>query len=183
MKEKDIPYLIERCKDNDPQAQKQLFLLMYNYGMSIASRYAQNLPETEEIANDGFYKMLKNIHRYKPSIPFKLWLRRIIINCAIDHYRKQEVRKVEMPQAAPNKVFNTASDRLDSEYLLGLIRQLPNQYRMVFVLHVIEGYSHEEIGEKLGISKGTSKSNLAKARKKLQSMVVMFNQKSAGYGK
>lgn len=182
MKENDIPYLIEGCKQNDPQAQKQLFMLMYNYGMSIASRYAQNLPETEEIANDGFFKMLKYIERYKPSTPFKLWLRRIIINCAIDHYRKQEVRKVEIPQPASNKVFNTAAGRLDSEYLQALIRQLPTQYRMVFVLHVIEGYSHEEISNKLGISKGTSKSNLSKARKKLQLMVEVFNQKNAGYG-
>ncbi len=156
---------------------------MYNYGMSVAARYGQNRQETEEIANDGFLKMFRNIHQYRDQVPFKLWLRRIIINCGIDHYRKRQAHKEGIYELRPPITYNKANDKLEGEYLLQLVQHLPAQYRIVFVLHVIEGYSHEEISLELGIARGTSKSNLAKARKKLQDMLRIHQQQVQGYGK
>ena len=156
---------------------------MYNYGMSVAARYGQNEQETEEIANDGFLKMLRNIHQYQDQVPFKLWLRRIIINCGIDHYRKRQAQQKGIYDLRPPITHNQATERLEGEYLLRLVQHLPPQYRIVFVLHVIEGYSHAEIASSLGISRGSSKSNLAKARKKLQQMLQIHQQQISGYGK
>jgi RNA polymerase sigma-70 factor (ECF subfamily) len=184
LNDQELALLIEGCRQGDAQCQKRLFLQMYNFGMSVAARYGQHLQETEEIANDGFYKMLENIDRYRPEVPFQLWLRRIIINCGIDHYRKQQTRqRAQISQPTKGNIRNAGADELDREYLLQLVRQLSPQYRMVFVLHVIEGFSHEEIAEQLGISRGTSKSNLAKARKKLQEQVVLHNRQVTEYGK
>ncbi|MEL6971256.1 MAG: RNA polymerase sigma factor [Bacteroidota bacterium] len=183
MKESNLPYLIQACRENKPQAQQQLFRLMYNFGMSVAARYGRNLQETEEIANDGFLKMLRNIDRYRPEVPFKLWLRRIIINCGIDHYRKRQAEQRGIYDLRPPITHNQVSENLEGEYLLRLVQHLPAQYRIVFVLHVIEGYSHNEIANSLGISRGTSKSNLAKARKKLQQMLQIHHQQISGYGK
>lgn len=184
MSDHELALLIEGCREGDAECQKRLFLQMYNYGMSVAARYGQHLQETEEIANDGFYKMLDNIHRYRQEVPFKLWLRRIIINCGIDYYRKQQTReRAQASQPTRGNIRNAGADELDREYLLQLVRELPSQYRMVFVLHVIEGYKHEEIAKQLGISRGTSKSNLAKARKKLQALVILHNRQVTEYGK
>lgn len=154
---------------------------MYNYGMTIAQQYASNLQEAEEIANDGFYKVLKNIEKYENQGPFLLWVRRIIINCAIDHFRKNSKKKTEV--ASNSFVKNNADEKLNADYLLAMIQELTPQYRMVFVLHVIEGYSHDEIASQLGIAKGTSKSNLSKAKKKLQEMITLYNQKMSQYGR
>lgn len=175
MNEKELYHLIAECKKNDSHAQRKLFSYMYNYGMTVASRYGSTLAESEDIANEGFYKVLKNIGKYDPKIPFLAWVRRIIINCGIDHFRKQRSKK--MASVKPlSTISNNGLKALESEYLLQMVRSLPPQYKMVFVLHAIEGFSHEEIASKLKINKGTSKSNLAKARKKLQEMVTQHNK-------
>ena len=150
--------------------------------MSIASRYGQSLQESEEIANDGFYKMLTRLDQYQSHIPFELWLRRIIINCGIDHYRKyhKNIDLIDVPEQKINR--NSAVEKLESEYLLECIRALSPVYRMVFTLFAIEGFSHEEIAEQLQISVGASKSNLHKARKKLQLMIRDISQENSNYG-
>lgn len=183
MEKKELQNIIQGCRNNNGSDQEQLFKLMYNYGMSIASRYGDNLSDSEDIANEAFYKMFKSIHSYQDKIPFKLWLRKIIINCGIDHYRKSKGKKSQAyrPRTFSSN-FNQGALDMESEYLLAMIRKLTPQYRIVFVMHVIEGFSHEEVSEKLNISKGTSKSNLSKARKKLQEMILIHNQQKANYG-
>lgn len=148
---------------------------MYDYGMSIAARFGSTQAESEDIANEGFYKVIAHISRFDPKVPFLLWVRRIIINCGIDQYRKGKSQYVEN-QTDNIAIANKGGESLDSEYLLDMVRSLPPQYRMVFVLHAVEGFSHEEIAQKLNIKKGTSKSNLSKARTKLQAMVHTHNK-------
>jgi len=154
---------------------------MYNYGMTIAQQYAGNLHEAEEIANDGFFKVLKNIKKYTGQGPFLIWVRRIIINCAIDHFRKYS-SKVN-PSFPTELQMNEAEEKLDSDYLVKMIQKLSPQYRLVFVLHVVEGYNHDEISKRMGITKGTSKSNLSKAKKRLKEMVTLYNQNISQYGR
>ncbi|MDF1695218.1 MAG: sigma-70 family RNA polymerase sigma factor [Saprospiraceae bacterium] len=172
---KELNSIISECKRNNSNAQRQLFRHMYDYGMTIASRYGNTQAESEDIANEGFYKVLKNISKYDLKAPFLAWVRRVIINCAIDHFRKSKKFQVGAAQEYGNTV-NEGMSQMESDYLLQMIRSLPPQYKMVFNLHTLEGYSHEEISQKLNISKGTSKSNLSKARKKLQEMVKQHNK-------
>lgn len=155
---------------------------MYDFGMTVAARYGRTREETEEIANDAFYKMLKHIDRYRSETPFKLWLRRIIINCGIDHYRKFQTKSASNNVPRQLVLSNAVAEQTEQAFLLSLVRQLPESYRMVFILHVVEGYSHAEIAQQLGINKGTSKSNLAKARRKLQSMLARNNKSMQAYG-
>lgn len=151
---------------------------MYDYGMTVASRYGSTLAESEDIANEGFYKALKNISKYDLEKPFLLWVRRIIINCAIDDYRKNKKHQQEIERIS-NPSLNEGMIHMESEYLLKMVRSLSPQYKMVFVLHTIDGFTHDEIAQRLNISKGTSKSNLSKAKKKLQEMLKLFNKNTA----
>lgn len=179
MTEQELRIIIAGCRAKDLKSQRKLFAEMYDFGMSIASRYSTNRMETEEIANDGFYKMLKNIDKYQDKIPFTLWLRRIIINCGIDYYRKyNKLKSTQEYQTSSNlkTVFNQGEQRLDAVYLSNLIQCLSPQYRIVFILYVIEEYTHAEISEKLKISIGTCKSNLSKARTKLKGMIQSLKQ-------
>jgi len=176
MTEQTLYNLIQGCKKQDATSQKKLFNHLHNYGMSISTRYTNTLEDAEEVANDGFYKMLNNIHTYKDHIPFKLWVRRIFINCGIDHYRKNKSKNNLKQVGSMQVTRNAGAELLDKEYLNSLIQKLSPQYRMVFVLHVIEGYKHEEIAQKLNISIGASKSNLARARQNLKKGIVVHNR-------
>ncbi|MBD0260717.1 MAG: sigma-70 family RNA polymerase sigma factor [Cytophagales bacterium] len=126
-----------------------------------------------EILNDGFLKVFTRTDQYDPERSFKGWLRRIMINTALDHYR-QEVKHyhhedVEAAGAAP--VAAPVIGDLAHEELIGMVQRLSPAYRLVFNLYVIDGFTHEEIAGQLGISAGTSKSNLARARVQLKEMV------------
>lgn len=179
MTESELKLVITACKEKDPASQKTLFYHVYDFGFNVARRYAKSKEEAEEIANDGFYKMLSKIEQYNDDIPFLLWLRRIMINTGIDYYRNTQKRSNQAEVLPPKPVRNQGSEKLDKEYLLGFLDRLSPQYKMVFVLHVMEGYSHDEIAVKLKIGKGTSKSNLSKARKNLKSMITEFEQKES----
>lgn len=152
--------------------------------MSICERYAGNKDDALEILNDGFLKIFKELHKYRPSYTdsmasFKGWLRQIMVYTAIDHYRK--IKKHLAHHNSDPSVLQiavqqeTALDKLSYQEILKAIRLLSPAYRTVFNLFVIEGLSHEEISAKLGIAEGTSKSNLAKARIQLQKILLTEN--------
>ena len=128
--------------------------------------------EAKEILNDGFIKVFQHIKRFKynPKQPFKAWLRRILINAAIDHFRQQKKHYYHTDiEEIPHELDTyepTIVNQLSYDEIMVLVQQLSPAYRMVFNLHVVEGYKHPEIARKLGISVGASKSNLAKAKKK-----------------
>jgi RNA polymerase sigma factor (sigma-70 family) len=169
-----LPALLEKvltaCMKGDRAAQKQLYQSYYGYAMSICLRYAPSSIEAEEIVNDSFLKVFNRLGQYDSSRPFRWWLRRIIINTAIDYYRS-DVKNLHSLEAEEAQEINYDQDILSEisvEEILQLIQDLPPAYRLVFNLYVIEGYTHPEIAEKLGIHEGTSRSNLAKARRHLQ---------------
>ncbi|GAA4410168.1 sigma-70 family RNA polymerase sigma factor [Nibrella viscosa] len=143
--------------------------------MSICLRYTPNRDEAMEVLNDGFLKVFTRLDQYDTSQPFKPWLRRILINTALDQYRQtvQHYRQEDLSQAeqTPESAADAIS-KLAHEELIELIQLLSPAYRLVFNLYVMDGYSHEEIAGQLGISVGTSKSNLARARENLKAMVV-----------
>lgn len=171
--EEQLQQLIDGCVRNDAHSQKMLYKALYSYAMSICLRYSNNRYEASDIMNDGFYKVFKNIEKYDYAKPFKAWLGRIMQNTAIDHYRAnlKVAYLVDLEKADEICVNSVVEQKLAYDDLLALIQKLSPAYRTVFNLFVIDGYSHEEIAEILQISQGTSKSNLFKARKKLQAML------------
>ena len=148
--------------------------MFYAYGMSITLRYANSRGEASEILNDAFMKVFDNISSYDSDRPFKPWLRRIIVNTAINHYHKHEKdrQQVEL-EVVENEVSRKQEilSGISYDEIVDMVQQLSPAYRTVFNLYVIEGFKHREIAEMLDIAVGTSKSNLAKAKKNLQSIV------------
>lgn len=174
--------LINGISSGDRKSQELLYKQFYSYGMSISLRYAANRDESLEILHDGYLKVFQHIDRYDSQQPFTLWFRRILINGAINYYKKNRHHSnhiglehiPEIPDPGKN-----VSDDLKYMEMIQLIQALPIRYRAVFNLYVIEGYDHQEISSLMGISVGTSKSNLHRARQKLRDMLTIRNHEEA----
>lgn len=170
-----VSELVKGCRKGDRLAQRKLYEFFYPKMMGVCLRYAQDRDEAAFILNNGFYKVFTHIDRYNEEAgELEAWIRRIVINTAIDHYRKwvRQNKTVELKNARDQSDNEVAVGSMEVEAIMKLVQQLPPAYRTVFNLYAVEGLSHKEIGEKLGISEGTSKSNLAKARKKLQAALA-----------
>ena len=174
MGEEELHQLIGGCIRKDRGSQKMLYKAFYGFSMGICLRYANNREEAAEVMNQGFFKVFTRIDTYDITRPFKAWLGKIMTNVSIDYYRANlKMAYAEDLDKAENITDGELPDRkLNYEDLLAMIQRLPNAYRTVFNLYAIEGYTHEEIGEMLDISSGTSKSNLHKARQKLKQMIL-----------
>ena len=174
MGEEELHQLIGGCIRKDRGSQKMLYKAFYGFSMGICLRYANNREEAAEVMNQGFFKVFTRIDTYDTTRPFKAWLGKIMTNVSIDYYRANlKMAYAEDLDKAENMTDGELPDRkLNYEDLLAMVQRLPNAYRTVFNLYAIEGYTHEEIGEMLDISSGTSKSNLHKARQKLKQMIL-----------
>jgi RNA polymerase sigma factor (sigma-70 family) len=174
MGEEELHQLIRGCIKQDRACQKMLYKAYYGFAMGICLRYANNRDEASEVMNQGFFKVFTRIETYDISRPFKAWLGRIMTNVSIDYYRAnlKMAYTDDLDKAEHISDGDFTDKKLHYEDLLQMVQQLPPAYRTVFNLFAIEGYSHEEIGEMLGVSPGTSKSNLHKARQKLKQMIL-----------
>lgn len=176
----ELEALLQGCRNGNRKSQELLYRQFYGYAMSVCMRYTRTKDEAIEVLNDGFMKVFTKTEKYDPEKSFKGWLRRIMINTALDFYR-QEVKHYfheDVMLVETASVSETVLDELQHEELIKLVQLLSPAYRMVFNLYAIDGYSHEEIAEQLDISIGTSKSNLARAREHLRNML-----KQRGYDK
>jgi RNA polymerase sigma-70 factor (ECF subfamily) len=179
--EEELNLLIRGCALNNRESQKKLYHSFYGYAMSVCNRYINSNDDASEILNDGFLKVFKEVHQFRPAYTdalnsFKGWLRKIMIYTAIDHFRKNQ--KYYQAAAGPDAsvihlsdVTETPLDKISFDEIIRFIQELSPAYRTVLNLFVVEGFSHDEIAQHLGISTGTSKSNLAKARKQLQKIL------------
>ena len=147
--------------------------------MAISIRYVVNPDDAKEVLNSAFLKVFKNLENYKGEGSFEGWIRKTVVNTAIDHIRKQKDFEVSLNENehlhvkdGDNDEEYTGSHKLSEEEILRNVQALSPAYRTAFNLYVVEDYSHKEISEKLGISIGTSKSNLAKAKKKLKEQLM-----------
>ena len=178
--------LIAGCVANKRAAQRQLYEQYYGGMLSICMRYAKNYEEAKDILNVGFMKVFKNIHKFEPRHSLASWIKRIMINTAIDHYRKNKKhnQQVDIEYAVNEADSSTHSvlNRLSAAEIMKRFQRLARAYRTIFSLYVIEGYKHHEIATMLGVSEGTSKSNLAKARAKLQNWIKTELPEYAYYG-
>ncbi|WP_223833481.1 RNA polymerase sigma factor [Pedobacter riviphilus] len=175
-----IQKYIQGCIRNERDSQKALYQHFYSFAMGICLRYANDRLDAAGILNDGFFKAFKNINKYEPTKAFLPWLGRIITNTAIDYYRAnlKFADHVDILDHENIAQVSSVYDKLAYHDLLALVQRLSAGYRTVFNLFAIDGYTHEEIAEMLGISVGTSKSNLFKARQKLQEMLKATESKT-----
>jgi len=179
--------LVRGCQKNDRLAQKKLYEMFYGRMMGVCLRYASNRDEAAEILNKGFLKVFMTIKNYAPGRGrLDSWIYKIMLNTAIDHYRSEFRHRnniVEMEQAYYVGDQTDVLHQISADEIIALIQKLSPAYRTVFNLYVMEGMSHGEIAGQLGISEGTAKSNLAKARRKLQAMLMDINRVNLSYAK
>lgn len=159
--------MVSACTKGDSRAQRALFDKFAPKMLSICKRYIQNGDEAEDVLQDGFVKIFQKISDFKHEGSLEGWMRRIIVNTALDAIRKNKKwLGTSQIEAVENHVSfdDTAFDDMDVNYLLRMINDMPDGYRVVFNMFAIEGYSHKEIAETLGVSENTSKSQYSRAR-------------------
>ncbi|MFT2007303.1 RNA polymerase sigma factor [Pontibacter sp. 13R65] len=175
----DEEKLLEGCIAGKREMQRNLYDLYSKKMMAICLRYAPTNFEAEDIMQEGFVKVFANIQNFKKDCPLEFWIRRIMINTALKHLRQKSLLTVshetEEVASISSDTYNLTGYSLDE--LMGIIQSLAPRYRMVFNLYAIEGYNHKEIGEMLGISEGTSKSQYSRARAILQDMLARQEHK------
>ncbi|HEX5625471.1 MAG TPA: sigma-70 family RNA polymerase sigma factor [Saprospiraceae bacterium] len=170
----EVTAMIKACAAQDPLGQRRLFEFYYGYVKSICLRYTSKLEDCEEVMDDSFIKVFRNLDKYDFARPFKYWLRTVVVNTAIDFYRQNNriIQAQSIEDYEEISMEDHHVERLSVEEILAVVQKLSPAYRTVFMMFVVDGYTHKEISEMLKITEGTSKSNLAKARIKLQDLLI-----------
>ena len=179
-----IEDLVKRCKENDRKSQELLYKQFASKMLGVCLRYANDRMEAEDMLQNGFIRVFQKIADYRGDGSFEGWVRRIMVHSSIEYYRKHHKMLSVADLGGIGKepsVDAVAAARLDAKDLMALIQQLSPGYRMVFNLYAIEGYSHKEIGEIMGISEGASKSQLSRARAILKEQIIQSDGKRYEY--
>ncbi len=169
--------LINGCIRGDRQMQEELYNRFAGKMYAVCLRYANNANDAQDLLQEGFIKVFRNLHRFRAEGSFEGWIRRVFINSSIEHFRKKSIQLSKVSEREEETIGDddiSALDNLAEKDIINLIQELSPGYRTIFNLYVIEGYSHKEIAEQLGISEGTSKSQLARARSILQKKVAQY---------
>ena len=174
----DIKNIIKGCLAGNRRDQELLYRRHVSKLYAVCLQYSGNDDEARDILQEGFIKIFENLIHYKNEGSFEGWMRKIIVNTALEKYRGKhnlyrvdDIDLIPEPDADPDTEDYAGLEAVD---LLDIIRELPPKYRMVFNLYAIEGYSHKEISQMINISEGTSKSNLSRARQILQKKVRLY---------
>lgn len=180
----ELEEVIRGCRKGDRYAQNRLYRAFHAWASAICQRYTNDTEATRECVQDGFFKVFTKIDKYGGDLSFEAWLKKILINTCIDRYRARvnEKTTVELTAAHDELVLAESLINADAEYLLQLVRRLPPAYQATFNLFAIEGYEYQEIAEMLGVTIGSVKSNLSKARFRLKEMLTN-QQLETAYGK
>ncbi|HET7360355.1 MAG TPA: sigma-70 family RNA polymerase sigma factor [Salinimicrobium sp.] len=163
--------LIKACKQQDGEAQEKLYNMFSGKFFTLCLKYSSTYEQAKDNLQDGFIKIFHHIHQYKGKGSFEGWMTRIIINTSLREYQNKPIflnldeERIEEPEVEVDET------NLNGDFLIKIIEELPERYRLVFNLYVLDGFSHKEISQMLNISVGTSKSNLARARLKLKAKI------------
>jgi len=168
--------LIEGCQKNQAQAQRDVYDRFSPMMYAVCIRYIGDTEVAKDIMIQGFLKVFNKIQQFRNEGSFEGWIRRIMVNESLTFIRKNKFMhlEVDLETAERSPDMNYVEDQIEAEELMDIINMLPPGYRTVFNLYAIEGYSHKEIGEMLGISENTSKSQLSRARKHLQDLLLKY---------
>ena len=159
-----LEQLIKECQQNSIKAQEQLYRLFAPKLFAVCLKYSRNRADAEDNMQDGFLLIFNKIGQYRFQGSFEGWAKRVMVNNVLQKYRTEGIFEIVTENLPEEADVEIEADDISMEYLMAIIQQLPDRYRMVFNLYAIDGYSHKEIAEMLGITEGTSKSNLARAR-------------------
>jgi RNA polymerase sigma-70 factor (ECF subfamily) len=170
----DLKQLINDCKKDNRKAQEQLYRLYSPKLFAVCLKYSRNYAEAQDNLQDGFILIFKKIEQFSFKGSFDGWLKRVMINHVLQQYRNQTFLSLVNEDIADDHEVEIEDDSITMDYLLKIIQELPDRYRLVFNLYVIDGFSHAEIGEMLTITVGTSKSNLARARMILKEKIEQY---------
>ncbi len=173
---------IAACIRKERWAQRKLYEEYYSKMMGVCLRYSNNPEDARDILHEGFIKVFKNVSKYNPGTSLNAWIKRIMINTSIDYYRKRVRRRTEDLDTVRDKQTGDADaiSQISKKEIMRAVQDLSPAYRTVFNLYVVEGFSHKEIAEQMGITESTSRSNLVKARIKLKEVLL---PKYTEYGK
>ncbi len=166
--------LIKGCLRQDAKCQRLLYERYAPRMLTVCIRYARQRSEAEDILQDAFVKVFKNLDKFEHRGSFEGWIRRIMVNTALKYYRKLrfQMEQSGLDYSNDKPVHSLAESQLSAQELMDIIAGLPDGYRIVFNMYAIEGFSHREIADALGIQESTSRSQLVKARKMLQGLVI-----------
>lgn len=171
--------LIKNCINQDAQAQSQLYKQYASKLFSLCLKYSKNYVEAEDNLHDAFITIFSKIDQYNNKGSFEGWLKRIAINTSLQRYREDVgVYDIINESNIEDVSLDIDDDNVSIDFLLEIIQELPDRYRLVFNLYVLDGYSHVEISELINITTGTSKSNLARARLILKDKIEDYNANS-----
>ncbi len=182
----DHQKLVKDCLKGKPQAQRELYELFAETMLGVCYRYTRSVRDAEDVLQEGFIKVFNNLKQYKAEGELGAWVRRIMVNTALNYLKRNRKYQEEMFFTEDYMHPVTTDDpaiRLQAKEIADLIRQLPQGYQVIFNLHAVEGFSHVEIGEMLGINDGTSRSQYSRARNLLITWMekYSFEKKSASY--
>ena len=175
MLDPDLEQLLDSCLAFEPAAQRELYKRYAYKMMGVCMRYVRTVPEAEDLLQDAFVKVFTRLQDFRREGSFEGWVHRIVVTTAIDYFHKQKKSGQQLnlndaaDQTAPD---SDAIDKMEAEEVLELINHLPDGCRMVLVLYTVEGYTHGEISELLGVKESTSKAQLSKARKTLAALLL-----------
>ena len=171
--------LILKCKKNDLKAQEKLYKRFSSTLFSVCLKYSRNYHEAEDNLQDSFITIFKNIEQFKGKGSFEGWMKRITVNTVLQKYRKQRVFNLSNEEQIEEEAeIEVEETKVPLAFLLKIVQELPDRYRLVFTMYVLDGCPHKEISEEMEISVGTSKSNLARARKILQTKIENYHRKN-----
>lgn len=162
---------IKKCQRGDRKSQSEIYQIYAGKLFGICLKYSPNKQQAEDNLQDSFITIFEKIDQFNFKGSFEGWMKRITVNVCLQKYRKQNVLNVVTDEYPDRVEVEMEEESIPLKYLLQLIQELPNRYRMVFNLYVLDGYSHKEISELLNISVGTSKSNLSRARFNLKEKI------------
>lgn len=178
----EVKQLIEGCKAQRPSAQRELYARFSGQLFATAIRHTNAREDAEDVLQDSFVKIFKHIKSYRQDFSFEGWMRRIVVNTAITHYRRnlkhRHHQDIDEVHATPRDLENVSDLEFTADELELAIAQLPIGYRTVFCMYVIEGFKHQEIADKLGVDVNTSKSQLSRARKYLQRVLATLSARA-----
>ncbi|MBX2828328.1 MAG: sigma-70 family RNA polymerase sigma factor [Flavobacteriaceae bacterium] len=169
-----LQQLIEECKRHDAKAQEALYRQYSGVLFGICLKYSPNRAEAEDSLQDAFITIFNRVEQYQGKGSFEGWMKRITVNTVLQKYRKKKVFDISNEEQLQDAEVEVETTQVPLDFLLKIVQELPDRYRLVFNLYVLDGYSHKEIAKMLGISDGTSKSNLARARMILKKKVESF---------
>jgi len=171
--------LILNCKKQDLKSQGELYKRFSGVLFSVCLKYSPNYHEAEDNLQDAFITIFKRIEQFEGKGSFEGWIKRVTVNTVLQKYRKQKVFKLTNEEQLEEEVVVEIEDNtIPLDYLLKIVQELTDRYRLVFTMYVLDDYSHKQISEMVGISVGTSKSNLARARGILKTKIEAYKLKN-----